>query len=182
MKENPKILLHICCGPDATAVVERLSQKFSVIGLFYNPCIWPEEEYKKRLSETKKVASTMRFQLIEGEYEVEKWAERIKGLEEEPEGGRRCIECYYMRLQKTAELARRNGIELFTTTLSISPHKNFKRILEIGQNIAKIEKLEFYGEDFKKMDGFKRSLQLSKSFELYRQRYCGCKYSFREKP
>ncbi len=180
IKKN--LLLHICCAPDATAVVERLSKKFSVIGFFYNPCIWPEEEYMKRLEETRKVAEIMKFKFIEGAYEVEKWEEATKGFEEEPEGAKRCFECYRMRLEKTADIARTNGIEIFTTTLSISPHKNFEKILEIGKNIAKIKTLEFYGENFKKMDGFKRSVELSKSYGLYRQKYCGCKYSFRSKP
>jgi len=184
MKEEPlkEILLHICCAPDATAVVERLNAKFSVTGFFYNPCIWPEEEYIKRLNETKKVAEIMGFHLLEGEYEIEKWNDKIKGLEDEPEGGKRCFECYFMRLDKTAEVASRKGIEFFTTTLSISPHKNFDKILEIGKNIEKIRGVQFYGENFKKMNGFKRSVELSKSFGLYRQKYCGCKYSLKRKP
>lgn len=176
-----KLLLHVCCAPDATAVVERLSGSYSVIAFFYNPCIHPEEEYRKRLSEAKKVAEIMGFELIEGEYDVKKWEEEIRGLEDEPEGGKRCWRCYHMRLERTSSCARQLGIKLFTTTLSISPHKNFEKIREIGDDIARMNGLRFIGENFKKMDGFKRSVELSRSLGLYRQNYCGCRFSMRKR-
>lgn len=172
------VLLHICCAPCAIACVERLREDgYKVTGYFYNPNIQPLKEYKKRYSEVVRLSELMGFELHAGDYDPLRWFEEIRGLEDEPEGGRRCEVCYRLRLEETAALAKKLGIGQFTTTLSVSPHKYFDKIRYIGEELAKSYKLVFLPYDFKKKDGFKRSVELSRKYNLYRQNYCGCVFS-----
>ena len=177
MSEMPemKVLLHICCAVCATASIERLREEGnSVSGYFYNPNIHPQSEYLNRLKETKNLAREIDLSLIVGEYRVEDWFGPVKGLEDEPEGGRRCVVCFRLRLNQTCRLARQNGFDGFTTTLTISPHKNSKTINNIGREIGGPFFLE---RDFKKKEGFKRAMALSEKYGLYHQHYCGCIFS-----
>ena len=171
---RPRLLLHICCAPDATSVFERLKDRFQVTGLFYNPQIEPKEEYERRLAETKRVAEEMGFELIAGEYDLDLWQEATRGLEDEPEKGKRCEVCYLFRLEETARIAASRGFDYFTTTLSVSPHKSFDWLRDMGKALSSKYGVEFLAEDFKKQSGFKRSLEWSKELNLYRQDYCGC--------
>lgn len=174
-----RVLLHICCAVCATSCVERLRQEGNqVYGYFYNPNIQPPGEYLKRLQESEELARRENFPLIVGNYDVNSWSDRVKGLEEEPEGGRRCAECFAFRLEATAELRKEKGFDVFTTTLTLSPHKNAQLINEIGSRIG--ESL-FLVRDFKKQDGFKRAQELAKQYSLYHQDYCGCIYSLNER-
>jgi len=164
------LLLHSCCAPCSTSVLERLTEVYKVILYFYNPNIMPAAEYEKRLSEQKRLASILDIALIEGDNDNEVFLKAVRGLENEQEGGKRCEKCIAMRLFKTAETSKAQGFDFFATTLSVSPHKNtglINRILkEAGENSIR--------EDFKKKDGYKRSTELSKMHGLYRQNYCGC--------
>lgn len=178
--KKPLILLHICCAPDATAVFERLREKYSVVGYFHNPNIHPEEEYRKRLKEAKYVAKTMNFPLEIPPYNPQKWFAAVKGLEQEPERGKRCQACFRFNLRATAKKAQEKGIPYFSTTLTISPHKKTADIFEAGKEASSEFELEFLAFDFKKKDGFKRSLIISREMNLYRQNYCGCCFSLRE--
>ncbi len=172
------VLLHICCAPCATACLERLKNDgYDVAGFFYNPNIQPRPEYEKRLQETMMLSSFFGFSLLSGEYDQDNWLKSIHGLENEPEGGKRCEICYRLRLIKTASIAERYGFEAFTTTLSVSPHKDFKKLKRIGEKVAEEYGLTFLSYDFKKKDGFKRSIELSRVYNLYRQKYCGCLFS-----
>jgi len=174
MQEKPRLLLHICCAPDAAAVSERLKDRFRVTGFFYNPQIEPRDEYDRRLAETAKVAKALGFELITGGWELEVWMEAIRGLETEPEKGKRCEVCYAFRLEETARIAASSGFDFFSTTLSVSPHKSFGWLGKIGQALSRKYGVKFLAEDFKKKEGFKRSLVLSERLNLYRQDYCGC--------
>jgi len=177
MEGRTKILLHVCCGVCATSVVERLCEEgFEVTAFFYNPNIHPPEEYERRLKTFLKVAEIMNFPYLIGEYEVEKWWERIKGLEKEPEGGKRCEVCFQLRIEETYRIAKEMDFPFFTTTLTVSPHKKAEVINRIGKEIGEER---FLIRDFKKKEGFKRAIQLSKEFSLYRQNYCGCIFSKR---
>ncbi|MCP2519235.1 epoxyqueuosine reductase QueH [Candidatus Aminicenantes bacterium AC-335-A11] len=178
--EKPKLLVHVCCAPDGLYVIKILQENYYVSGYFYNPNIHPEEEYHLRLQETKKIAEILNFDLIEGEYDLEKWFEMIRGFENEPEKGRRCDICYAIRLNRTAEIAKNENFDIFTTTLTLSPWKKAKKINQIGRMLGKKYKITFLEADFKKKDGFKKSVELSKEFNLYRQNYCGCIYSRRK--
>lgn len=185
---KPALLLHSCCGPCSTAVVERLVDEFDVTVFFYNPCITDEEEYKRRresqlkfiekFNEEKMGATKVLFD--EGEYRPTEFFKAAEGFECEPEGGARCTVCFAQRLEKTAEAARMGGYDYFATTLTVSPHKNYKLISEIGRTIALRYGLSFLDRDFKKKDGFKRSIELSRKYNLYRQDYCGCEFSKRD--
>lgn len=173
-----KVLLHICCAVCASACLERLRQEgHEVSGYFYNPNIQPKEEYEKRLQETKRLAQRENLALIVGDYDADAWFKRIKGREEEPEGGTRCAECFTLRLSKTLEVARERGFNGFTTTLTVSPHKNAQTINTIGEDIGPGL---FLARDFKKQDGFKRAQELAKQYNLYHQDYCGCIYSLNQ--
>ncbi|MEA3311853.1 MAG: epoxyqueuosine reductase QueH [candidate division WOR-3 bacterium] len=174
MSARPKLLLHICCAPDATSVFELLKDRFEVIGFFYNPQIEPREEYERRLAETKRVAEEMEFELIAGEYDLDLWQDATRGLEGEPEKGRRCEVCYLFRLEETAKVASEKGFDYFTSTLSVSPHKSFDWLQGMGQALSAKYGVKFLAEDFKKEEGFKRSLEWSEKLHLYRQDYCGC--------
>jgi predicted adenine nucleotide alpha hydrolase (AANH) superfamily ATPase len=175
MKE--KILLHTCCGICAGHSVQHLRDEgFEVIGFFYNPNIYPPEEYQKRLETAQKVAGELGFELIEGVYKPDEWYSLTEKLKDEPEGGKRCELCYGMRLAGTDKKAKELNIPFFTTTLSISPHKNALVINRIGKGIN-CECFRDY--DFKKKDGFKKTMAMAKKSNLYQQHYCGCEYSIR---
>ncbi len=177
--QKPKMLLHVCCAPCSTAVIERLKDEFDITGYFYDPNIHPEEEYLRRLEETKKFYNKLSLPLIEAQYDAEKWFQLTKDHKDELEGGRRCGICYDMRLENAAEFAKENSFDIFTTVLSISPHKKAAAINSIGKRLAEKYRIRFYEADFKKKDGFKRSLELSREYNLYRQDHCGCIYSKR---
>jgi len=169
------ILLHICCGICSSFAIEKLKQDgFKVSGLFYNPNIHPEEEYLRRWEAAKAVADILEIKLIATPYDRENWLAEVKGLEKEPEGGKRCTICFKMRLEYTAKIAKEQGLNYFTTTLTISPHKNTKLINEIGNSISQEYFLEY---DFKKGEGFKNAIDFAKRHQLYRQNYCGCIFS-----
>lgn len=174
------MLLHICCAPCSTYVLEVLRADYNVTGFFYNPNIHPENEYQKRKNEAKRYTHDTGIKLVCGEYEDKRWFDIVKGLEDEPEGGERCSLCFRMRLSETAKYASENGYNIIATTLSISPHKNASLINQIGNEITEEYKLEFYSADFKKRGGFEKSIKMSKEFGLYRQSYCGCIFSKKE--
>jgi predicted adenine nucleotide alpha hydrolase (AANH) superfamily ATPase len=174
--KKPKILLHSCCAPCLTHPLEELQKDFEVVLFFYNPNIHPREEYEMRLTEAKRYCLG-KCEILEEKYDPEVWFEKIKGFENEPERGARCRICYEMRLAKTAEFAAKSGFQFFATTLSISPHKNADWLNEIGQKLSSKYKIKFLESNWKKCDGFKKSLELSKSANLKRQNYCGCVFS-----
>lgn len=177
----PSLLIHSCCAPCSSYVLEYLSQYFSITVLYYNPNIFPKEEYEYRISEQKKLIDNLpaknKINFIPTDYEPEKFYNAIKGHEKDKEGGERCFICYELRLRETAEYAKRGGFDYFTTTLSISPMKNATKLNEIGVKVAEEYGLEYLVSDFKKKNGYKRSVELSKEYGLYRQDYCGCVYS-----
>lgn len=177
--QKPKMLLHVCCAPCSAAVIERLRDDFDITGYFYDPNIHPEEEYQRRLEESKRFYREIGITLIEAPYDAERWFAKTAEFKEAPEGGRRCGICYDMRLEKAAGFAKEKGFDVFTTVLSISPHKKAAVINTIGKRLAERYGIKFYEADFKKRDGFKRSLELSREYNLYRQDYCGCIYSKR---
>ena len=172
-----KLLLHFCCGPCGAGVVEKLTKQFLITGFFYNPNIWPEEEYKRRLQTCEKAAAAMKIELISGPYENSIFEERVKDYSQEKEGGKRCLVCYQLRLKKTAATAREMGLGIFATTLTISPFKKAEAINAIGKEAALEYGLNFYEADFKEDKGFPKSIKLSHELGLYRQKYCGCRYS-----
>ena len=175
-----KMLLHSCCGPCSTAVIEKLKEDYDLTIFYYNPNIYPEEEYIKRLNEQKKYVQLRNFniKIIDGEYlDSADFLKAFEGLEGCPEGGNRCKKCIYLRLKKTAIFAKENGFDVFASTLSVSPHKNAQLINEIGKELEKEFNVEYLISDFKKQDGYLNSIKLSKEYNLYRQKYCGCKYS-----
>jgi predicted adenine nucleotide alpha hydrolase (AANH) superfamily ATPase len=170
-----KVLLHICCGVCAGSVVERLLKEgHNVTGYFYNPNIHPREEYERRLEVARIVANRLGIQLLEGEYAPEHWLKEVVGLEKEPEGGQRCEVCYWFRLRETHRFALEKGFQVFTTTLTVSPHKPAAVVNRIGEAIGGDK---FLARDFKKQDGFKRANEIAKTLGVYRQHYCGCLYS-----
>ncbi|MEA3313901.1 MAG: epoxyqueuosine reductase QueH [Caldisericota bacterium] len=173
-----KVLLHICCAPDATYPFLYLrGRHYRVTGFFYNPNIHPLSEYEKRLEEIIRFSRVAGMDLEAGKYDKDNWFELIKGTENEPEGGKRCYICYKMRLEETARIAKEKGFDYFTTTLTISPHKNIKWIFEIGEQIGNKYGVKFLKANFKKRNGFKSSIVLSKYYKMYRQNYCGCVFS-----
>lgn len=178
---KPTLLLHSCCGPCSSAVIERLREHFSLTVLYYNPNIEPEEEYLHRLAEQKRLLGILGIPLLECEWENEAFSCFAQGLKDEPEGGARCTACFALRLSKTAALAWEKGFEYFATTLSVSPHKDPVRLNDIGDSCARQYGVKHLTADFKKKNGYLRSLQLSKEHNLYRQDYCGCLYSKAER-
>lgn len=173
---RPKLLLHICCGPCATHVIDALSKDFQITGFFYNPNVWPREEWQKR----KEAAAACCHELIaEPVWEHQEFLDLAKGLGEEQEGGKRCELCYKMRLEKTAQKAKVNDFEWFATTLTIGPNKKAEIINQIGRDLARQYGLKFFEADFKKVGGFQHSVDLSKKLGLYRQKYCGCEFSIK---
>lgn len=183
--ETPSLLLHACCAPCSSAVLERLSRYFRISILYYNPNISPEEEYQKRRAELARLVASLPtgnpITLLPCGYDGAAFAEVAKGLENAPEGGARCMRCFRLRLRRAAEEAKRLGFDYFTTTLSISPLKNARALNEIGEAVGEELGVRHLPADFKKKDGYKRSLELSREYGLYRQDYCGCVYSQEER-
>ena len=183
--EGSSLLLHACCAPCSSTVLERLGNFFKITILYYNPNITDKDEYEKRLDEIKKFTSSFKtkykIEVIAGRYEPREFFDIARGLEDEPERGRRCYKCYKLRLEETAKIAKELNFDYFTTTLSLSPYKDAKWINEIGESLQKIYNVNFLYSDFKKKNGYKRSIELSHEFNLYRQDYCGCVYSVRDK-
>jgi len=179
MKEKPTLLLHACCAPCSSAVLEQLDKYFNITMYFYNPNITSEKEYIKRKEELKRFLNMTykNINILECTYHNEEFLSVIKGLEQEKEGGKRCYACYKLRLEQTAKVAIENHFDYFTTTLSISPYKNSKWLNEIGKNASNKYKINYLYADFKKKNGYKHSIELSKKYNLYRQDYCGCIYS-----
>ncbi len=180
---TPSLLLHACCAPCASAVLEYLAEHFAITLLFYNPNIQPEEEYRTRLLELERLVATLQtkhpVKIFPCEYDPTVFDTLAQGLEDEPERGARCPKCFEARLRKTAHLAKEHGFEYFTTTLSISPHKSADTLHEIGVRLSEEFRVSYLPSDFKKKGGYLRSIELSKQFGLYRQNYCGCKFSKR---
>ena len=181
----PTLLLHSCCAPCSSYVLEYLSNYFRITVLYYNPNIYPESEYSKRIIEQQTLIGEMRtkypVQFIAGSYDKEKFYAMAKGLEEVKEGGVRCFQCYELRLREAAEIAKAGGYDYFTTTLSISPLKNAAKLNEIGLKLAEEYGVAYLTSDFKKKNGYKRSVELSAQYGLYRQDYCGCEFSMRQR-
>lgn len=177
------LLLHSCCAPCSSYVLEYLSNYFKITVFYYNPNISPKEEYEKRKEEQKQLISKLdskyKISFIEGDYDNNKYEELIEGLKEEKEGGTRCFKCYNLRLEKTAKLAKFKNFDYFGTTLTVSPYKNSKKLNEIGKMLQSKYNIKYLFSDFKKKNGYKRSIELSKEYNLYRQNYCGCIYSKR---
>ena len=180
----PTLLLHSCCAPCSSYVIEYLSQYFSITVFYYNPNISPEEEYRFRSSEQKRLIAEMPVKYpvtyIDEEYDSRQFFDAVKGLEHEPEGGRRCEKCFELRLGRTIQLAKEMGFDYAATTLSISPLKNAQLLNEIGKRLSEKQGVNWLGSDFKKKGGYKRSTELSKEYGLYRQNYCGCVFSKRD--
>lgn len=177
----PTLMLHSCCAPCSSYTLEYLSQYFSITVFYYNPNISPKEEFDKRFLEQKRLIEALpakhKITLIEGEYCYQDFLDIAKGYENVPEGGERCFRCYQMRLEKTARLAKEKGFDYFCTTLSISPLKNSQKINEIGKKVAEKLNIKWLPSDFKKKEGYKRSIELSRQYDLYRQNFCGCVFS-----
>jgi Uncharacterized protein conserved in bacteria len=179
----PKLLIHSCCAPCSSYVLEYLSNYFHITIFFYNPNITEPEEYERRVEEQRKLIAALKpkypILMEEGTYEPKHFLEQVKGLEEMKEGDKRCEICFSMRLRETARIAKEQEFEYFTTTLTISPLKNAAIINEIGMYLAKEYDVMFLPSDFKKKNGYQRSVELSKQYGLYRQDYCGCIFSKR---
>ena len=191
IKENqsqgiiPRLLLHSCCAPCSSHVIDTLTPYFDITILYYNPNIEPYEEYLKRKEEEirflKEYPNINKLDIMDCDYDEDKFKEMAKGLEHEHEGGPRCFKCYRLRLEKTAKTAKDNNFDYFGTTLTVSPYKNSQKLNEIGEELESIYDIKYLYSDFKKKDGYKHSIELAKKYNLYRQDYCGCKYSKAEK-
>lgn len=183
LPRGKRLLLHSCCGPCSSYVLEYLSRFFQITVLFYNPCIHPKEEYEHRLEEQKKIVALPTYpnpiDLLIPPYEPQRFFDAVKGFEHCPEGGERCKICFSQRLSYTAKTAAEQGFDYFATTLTVSPHKNQVVINQIGEEFSTPATL-YLPSDFKKKNGYQRSLELSKEYNLYRQDYCGCIFSKRE--
>ena len=177
----PTLLLHSCCAPCSSYCLEYLSDYFKITVFYYNPNIYPEDEYYKRVSEQKhfieRLPAKNPISFIEGSYDTDKFFNITKGLEDCTEGGERCFLCYELRLRESAELAKKYQMDYFTTTLSISPLKNARKLNEIGDSLAREYGIRYLNSDFKKRNGYKRSVELSEQYGMYRQYYCGCVFS-----
>lgn len=182
--ETPTLLLHSCCAPCSSYTIEYLSQYFRITVLYYNPNISPESEYDHRIEEQQRFISELKtvtpVSFVAGEYDPQTFYNAVRGLENEPEGGARCMVCYRMRLERAAQMAAELGLDYFTTTLTISPLKRADKINEIGEEIAAQTGVKFLPSDFKKRGGYLRSIELSREYGLYRQNYCGCVFSKRQ--
>lgn len=183
--EVPTLLLHSCCAPCSSYVIEYLANYFSITIFYYNPNISPIEEYEKRKAEQIRLIQSMPtcypVHFMDCDYDNDIYEQNIQGLEEEPERGNRCTVCFRLRLEKTAKVAKSNQFDYFGTTLTVSPYKNCDVINEVGKNLEQKYGISFLEADFKKRNGYKRSIELSKEYHLYRQDYCGCKYSKRDR-
>ena len=175
--EKPRLLLHSCCGPCSSYVLEYLSQYFSITLLFYGPNIQPREEYDKRLEHQRKVLEHIGAEIMECDYDGEAFDAISGGFESEPEGGVRCTRCFALRIEETARRAAEGGFEYYCTTLSVSPHKDAQRINSLGEHFARVYGVKWLPSDFKKRGGYQRSIALSRDWGLYRQDYCGCLFS-----
>ena len=186
LEKTPSLLLQTCCAPCGSYVIDYLAAHFDVAVLYYNPNIWPHAEYDKRLNELRRMLPMMntahRVSILECDYDDASFYAAAAGLENEPEGGARCTKCFELRMGKTAELARKLGYDYFTTTLSVSPHKNAALLNIIGEKLSADTGVKYLHADFKKRDGYKSSIELSAKYGLYRQSYCGCRFSYREEP
>ena len=184
-EKKPTLLLHSCCAPCSSYVLEYLTKYFHIILFYYNPNISPKEEFEKRTRELQRLVGEMPIpdapEIIVGDYDPSEFFAIAKGLEDVPEGGERCFKCYRLRLEKTAQLAKQLGADYFTTTLSISPYKNAQKLGEIAAELSEIYSVKALPADFKKKGGYKRSIELSAQYGLYRQDYCGCVYSKAER-
>jgi hypothetical protein len=182
--KKPTLLLHACCAPCSTYCLDYLKKYFDITILFYNPNISPTDEYERRLNEItryiKYAHKTDNIKLKEIGYNPSEYNSLVKGLEDEKEGGMRCLKCYRLRLEKTAQIAKENNYDFFTTTLTISPYKNSAVLNQIGKEVAEKFNVGYLFSDFKKNDGYKKSIEFSKKYDLYRQDYCGCIYSKRD--
>lgn len=177
-----QLLLHVCCACCSTEVIERLKQEYDLILLFSNSNIFPKDEFNRRLESARIVAREMNLELIEEEYDNDKWDEFVSSVPDykmQPEGGERCRMCFKFNLIRAAKMARERGIGLFATTLTISPHKNNVLINNIGKDVEEMFGVKYLKSNFKEKDGFKKSITHSKRLDLYRQNYCGCRYSLR---
>lgn len=191
IKENcdenrvPKLLIHSCCAPCSSYCLELLSQYFEVTVFYYNPNIYPPEEYTMRVAEqdrfVKEFPAKNKISFVEANYDTDKFYAMAKGMEHVKEGGERCFACYELRLRETAEFAKANGFDFFTTTLSISPLKNAQKLNEIGSKLELEYDIKYLYSDFKKQNGYKRSTEISDEYEMYRQYYCGCVYSKKQR-
>lgn len=183
--EVPAVLLHSCCGPCSSAVLEYLSRHFRITVFYYNPNIYPEEEYRMRAREQERFIGEFPAEhpvsFVEGVYDTERFYEMAEGLEEEPERGARCVKCYRLRLEETAKLAKERKFDYFTTTLSISPQKDSQVLNTIGKAVAREYGVDYLFSDFKKKNGYLRSTQLAAEYGMYRQDYCGCEFSYRDR-
>lgn len=180
----PTLFLHSCCAPCSSYVLKYLSDYFKITIFYYNPNISPEDEYRERVREQIRLINEMpvknKVEFMEGRYEPEVFYEMAKGMEDIPEGGERCFKCYELRLREAAVIAKDRGFDYFTTTLSISPLKNAAKLNEIGLKLEKEYNIKYLLSDFKKKEGYKQSVELSKEYNLYRQNYCGCAFSKRD--
>ncbi|MBQ7859576.1 MAG: epoxyqueuosine reductase QueH [Faecalibacterium sp.] len=179
---RPTLLLHACCGPCSSAVLEQLCRHFRITILYYNPNIWPAEEYHRRYEELRRFLEQARpldVTLVEDDYDPQQFYTAVKGLEAEPERGARCAVCYRLRMERAARYAKKHGYEWFTTTLSISPRKDAALVNAIGKALEQQYGVKHLPNDFKKRGGYSRSLALSDEYGLYRQDYCGCEFSAR---
>lgn len=182
-KDKPRLLLHSCCGPCSTQVIDFLRNYFKITVYYYNPNIEPDLEYEKRkreqirfINEAKKQDESLDLDFLDCGYDNDSFKKISKGLEQEKEGGARCSKCFYLRLKETAKKAKELGYDYFGTTLTVSPHKNSQVINRIGENIQEELNMPFIYGDFKKNDGYKKSIEFAKQYDLYRQDYCGCLY------
>ena len=184
-EKRPKVLLHSCCGPCSSSVLEFLTQHFEVSILWYNPNVYPEAEFEKRLATQTEVLEKMGFadkvQLIPTAWSSEDYYSRVGGLEDQPEGGSRCGVCFRLRLEKCAQIAKEQGFDYFCTTLTVSRHKDAVLINAIGEDIAQSAGIPWLPSDFKKKDGENRSVELSEKLGIYRQLYCGCEFSYKHR-
>lgn len=181
----PRLLLHSCCAPCSSYVLEYLNRYFEITVFYYNPNIYPESEYTKRIWEQQELISRMPFvhpvSFLAGPYDQERFYEMARGLEHVKEGGERCLKCYELRLSEAARMAVKTEADYFTTTLSISPLKNSDRLNEIGMRLGEEYGVPYLLSDFKKKNGYKRSIELSREYDLYRQDYCGCEFSMNQR-
>ena len=181
----PTLLLHSCCAPCSSYCLELLSEYFAVTVLYYNPNIFPPEEYHMRVEEQARFIENFpakhKIHFVEGKYDTERFYEMAKGMEQLKEGGERCFACYELRLRESAEYAKENGYDFFTTTLSISPLKNAAKLNEIGEKLEQEYIIPYLYSDFKKQNGYKRSTEISNEYDMYRQYYCGCVYSKKQR-
>jgi len=175
--EKEEILVHACCAPCSTYVIDTLSEVYNVTTLFYNLNIQPEKEYKKRLNEMERLCDIKKTELLVVDYDADQWYAGVRGFEDTPEGGERCRLCFEIRMSKTAEIAAERGWKKIATSLSVSPHKNVHVINSVGKCVSKSFGLHFLESDFKKNDGYRKSCELSRLYGLYRQNYCGCLFS-----